>query len=86
MKNIEKRESDLKNKLLKMIDRSNEILGEKMTLVFQLENGAINPMLAMAKLASLDLETELLMKEFDELKNEHDLYSLLNEINVDVTM
>lgn len=86
MKNIEKRESDLKNKLLKLIDRSNEILGEKMTLVFQLENGAINPMLAMAKLVSLDLETELLMKEFDELKNENDLYSLLNEINVDVTM
>jgi predicted KAP-like P-loop ATPase len=86
MKNIEKRESDLKNKLLKMIDRSNEILGEKMTLVFQLENGAINPMLAMAKLVSLDLEADLLMKEFDELKNEHDLYSLLNEINVDVTM
>lgn len=86
MKNIEKRESDLKNKLLKLIDRSNEILGEKMTLVFQLENGAINPMLAMTKLVSLDLETELLMKEFDELKNENDLYSLLNEINVDVTM
>jgi predicted KAP-like P-loop ATPase len=86
MKNIEKRESDLKNKLLKMLDRSNEILGEKMTLVFQLENGAINPMLAMAKLVSLDLEADLLMKEFDELKNEHDLYSLLNEINVDVTM
>ena len=74
---------ELKSKLVKFNDRATEILGEKTTLMFKLENGHIHPILCLMKVHALDFEMCLINEEVNELKTEFDTIEMVSELNID---
>ena len=83
IKQTDIRLSELKSKLVKIHDRLKEILGEKTTLLFKLENGHIHPILCLMKVHALDFEAHLINEETNELKTEFETIKMVSELDID---
>ena len=74
---------EINSKLNRINDRFKEMVGEKNTILFKLEHGEINPMLAAMKICVLDFEASLIEDEIIELKEEYNTITLIANIGLD---
>lgn len=63
-------------------DRVKEIIGEKITLGQKMEHNQIHPLLYLAKLNVLDLESELLENELEDIGLEVKMNIVLNQAKI----
>jgi hypothetical protein len=79
IKETDIRKAELSRKLLNINDRLQELIGEKLTIFFQVEHKAINKVLAYLKCQAIDFETMLLVEETNEIEQEHNFLKMLSE-------
>ena len=84
IKETDIRKSELSRKLLNINDRLQELIGEKLTIAFQVEHKAINKVLAYLKCQAIDFETMLLVEETNEIEQEHNFLKMLSECGLEL--
>ena len=77
------RKQELLRKLNAINDKMKELLGEKTTLIFKVENGAIHPGLAILKEQAIDFEAMLMKDEVEEIKKEYDFIAMIEDAGLD---
>ena len=77
------RKQELLRKLNAINDKMKELLGEKTTLIFKVENGAIHPGLAILKEQAIDFEAMLMRDEVDVIKKEYDFIAMIEDAGLD---
>jgi hypothetical protein len=74
---------EINARLRKILDKVNELKGEKISLIFKLEHDDVHPILFMLKSQALDFECMLLGEETEVLKAEFESTKMVAEMGLD---